>query len=177
MQKLFFTDCTITNLSRTNHRSDSFHATVNGHKAQKLVMNNAIYHHLINPKENNIKRLWLYRPYFRKSLIIAAVGSASGAKKAIHNNSLTSFHVLAFRLILLSSLVWFLAWILLIVPVFFVYDANISKGWALLEMLTTGAGATAGLLFLVYSRWLHVRISQLESWQPELITAAPRAEH
>lgn len=177
MPKLFFTDCTITNLSRVNHRSDSFHATINGRHTQKLVMNNVIYHHLTNPKENKIKRLWLYRPYFTKSLIIAAAGSTSDAKKTIRNDSLTSFHTLASRLLLLSLLAWFLAWILLIVPIFFVYDTNISKGWFLLETLTTGTGAAAGLLFLAYSRWLFVSMSQLESWQPGVITTPPRTEH
>ena len=177
MPKFFFTDCTITNLNRINHRDDVFYAIINGHKVQNLVMDNAVYHHLINPRENNRKRLWLYKPFFKKSLTIAAAGSTSNIHKTVRNNSLTSLHRLILQLLLLSLLAWFFAWILLIVPIFFIYDTNIGAGWNILETLATGTGAAVGFLFCIYSRWLFVNMARLESWQSGIIMANAKRGH
>jgi hypothetical protein len=177
MPKLFFTDCTITNLNRVNHQSDAFYALIDGRVVQNLVMDNAVYHHLINPRENKIKRLWLYKPHFRKSLIIVAAGSTSNTHKTIRNNSLTNFRRLILQPLLLSLLSWFFAWILLTVPIFFIYDTNISAGWNILETLAAGTGAAAGTLSCIYSCWLFVNMARLENWQPGLITADAKGEH
>lgn len=177
MPKLFFTDCTITNLNRVNHRSDAFYAIINGREVQNLIMDNEVYHHLINPRENKRKRLWLYKPHFKKSLIIAAAGSTSDTHNTIRNNSLTSLRRLILQLLLLILLAWYFAWILLIVPIFFIYDTNISAGWNILEALATGTGAAAGVLFCINAGWLFVKMARLESWQPGFITINAKGGH
>jgi hypothetical protein len=140
-------------------------------------MDNAVYHHLINPRESKRKRLWLCKPYFKKSLIIAAAGSASNSHKIMRNNSPTSLRKLTPQRLLLSLLAWLFAWILLIVPIFFIYNTNISAGWNVLETLTAGAGAAAGILFCTHSRWLFVNMARTENWQPGIITTDAKGGH
>lgn len=170
--KFFYSDSVISNLEplSTTGTYCTVSARIDGREVKKLGMSNEMFHYFTGVGKGTQNRIWFYRAL--GTLFIGGIENAAGERLRAKETMGMKLYSLTIRPACAGFLVWFLSWVVLIIPVAIYVHSLAEKPWggpggAIYDIINPigiyGGIAVAGWLF-VFAWNLYKKLANLDTW-------------
>ncbi|WP_223448502.1 hypothetical protein [Pseudomonas sp. BF-R-19] len=183
MPKFFYSDCVISDLRRIAPGRDVFMASIDGRQSERLTMEPEVYQYLTGIGKGTKNRVWFFAPGFKKVLMITGMENAAGERQVMKEKLSHKLYNLTIRPACAGFLFWFLAWVVLVIPVaLYAYKkATLSyKGpGEFIYNVINPIGIYGGIalaLGLSFAAWhFYKKLANLDAWQSGETTSYTKA--
>jgi len=92
-------------------------ASIDGRQSERLSMEPEVYQYLTGIGKGTKNRVWFFAMGFKKAMMIAGMENAAGERQVMKEKLSQKLYTLTIRPACAGFLFWFLAWVILYIPV------------------------------------------------------------